>query len=296
MIAGVRSISLTTAGLKFTALEAGNESDPLVLCLHGFPDGPQTFQHQFGPLVEGGFRVIAPTLRGYEPSSQPANGDYSLISLADDVVGWLDDLGVGRAHLVGHDWGAAIVSVAAGIHSERVLTATAMAVPPLPRIPKALRHVPRQLQRSWYMTFFQLRGTAERALAAKDWLLLRKLWKTWSATYDMAASEWDELRTQFEQPGVATAALSYYRQNATPQILMGRRSTPAMEVTRIDVPTLVIHGSHDGCMDRRLFAHTVHEEDHPAGVRLLEVEGAGHFVHLERPDLVNEAITEHLAI
>jgi pimeloyl-ACP methyl ester carboxylesterase len=296
LIAGVRSISLTASGLEFTALEAGNPSDPLVLCLHGFPDGPQTFRHQFGPLVEAGYRVIAPTLRGYEPSSQPSDGDYSLTSLADDVVGWLDDLGADKAHLVGHDWGAAIVSVVGGLHSGRVATTTAMAVPPLPRIPKALRHVPRQLQRSWYMTVFQLRGVSERALMARDWSLLRRLWKAWSPSYEMSASEWGELRTQFKQPDVAKAALSYYRQNATPPILMGLRRTPAMEVTKFEVPTLVIHGSEDGCMDRRLFAHTVHDEDHPAGVRLLEIQGAGHFVHLEQPEQVNAAIVQHLAI
>ena len=293
-MADEQSIVLRASGLEFSALEYGPADGSLVLCLHGFPDSPSTFRHQVQPLVEAGFRVVAPTLRGYEPSSQPADGDYSLMALADDVVGWLDDLDVEQAHLVGHDWGAAIVYVAAARVPTRVSTATALAIPPLARIPGALRHVPRQLQRSWYMNFFQLRGVADRALVARDWRLLRRLWRDWSPGYEMSAAEWEELRGQFEQPGVVGATLAYYRQNATPPVLLGVRSSPVMELTEIAAPTLILHGADDGCMDRRLFEHAVVVEDFVAGGEGLEGEGAGHFLHLERPDVVNAAILAHL--
>jgi pimeloyl-ACP methyl ester carboxylesterase len=287
-------LTLAASGLEFSAIESGEGNESVVLCLHGFPDSPHTFRHQIGPLAAAGHRVIVPTLRGYEPSSQPGDGDFSLVALADDVVGWLDDLGVDRAHLVGHDWGAAITYVAAARHPDRVLTATAMAIPPLARIPAAVRRVPRQLLRSWYMTFFQLRGLSERALRAQDWWLLRRLWQTWSPAHSMAESEWNQLRSQFEEPGVLTATLGYYRQNATPSILLGIRSTPAMELTEIAVPTLIVSGTDDGCMDRRLFDAAIHRGDHPAGVRHVEIDGAGHFVHLESPEAINELLLEHL--
>lgn len=265
-----------------------------MVCLHGFPDSPATFRHQVEPLVEAGFRVIVPALRGYEPSSQPADGDYSLMALADDVVGWLDDLSIERAHLVGHDWGAAIVYVAAARFPERCVSATTMAIPPLPRIPDALRRVPRQLQRSWYMNFFQLRGVADRALVAGDWRLLRRLWSDWSPDYQLSAAEWGELRSQFEQPGVVGAALAYYRQNATPQTMLGLKKSPAMQLNEITVPTLVMHGADDGCMDRRLFEHTVIADDFPAGVDVQEISGAGHFLHLEVPEVINPLLLAHL--
>lgn len=290
----VESITLRAAGLEFSALEARATNDSVVLCLHGFPDSPTTFRHQMGALAEAGHRVIAPTLRGYEPSSQPEDGDYSLIALADDVIGWLDDLGVERAHLVGHDWGAAIVYTAAARHGDRVISATALAIPPLARIPAAVRRVPRQLQRSWYMTFFQLRGLSDRALAAADWRLLRRLWRVWSPGYTLTDDEWNELRDVFAAPGVAAGSLGYYRQNATPPILAGIRSTPAMKLTEVPVPTLIVHGTDDGCIDRRLFEPAIRQEDFPAGVERLEIAGAGHFVHLEQPDLLNTAILEHL--
>ncbi len=294
-MADAAQLTLTTeAGLRFSAIQAGQEQDPVVLCLHGFPDHPATFRHQFGPLTDAGYRVIAPTMRGYEPSSQPADGDYALLTLADDVAGWLDAIGVDRAHLLGHDWGAVVTEVAAARHPERVLSLTSLAIPPLPRIPEAVRRIPRQLIRSWYMTFFQVPIVAERALAAGDWALLRRLWRVWSPGHTMTETEWSELRARFEQPGVVNAALAYYRQNATPPLLLGLRSSPAMERTQLSVRRLIVHGADDGCMDRRLFDHTVHDVDHPAGVTTIELDGTGHFLHLEDPDRVNEAVLDHL--
>lgn len=270
-------------------------NDPLVICLHGFPDSPATFRSQVEPLAAAGYRVVVPTLRGYEPSSQPADGDYSLIALADDVVAWLDDLGVDQAHLIGHDWGAAIVYAAASRHGDRVLTATSLAIPPLARIPVAVRRVPKQLVLSWYMTFFQLRGVAERAVRANNWWLLRRLWRAWSPGYELAEADWQVLRTQFEMPGVLDAALGYYRANATPPILLGVRTTPAMRLTKIGAPTLIVNGVDDGCMHPRLFDAAIDTGDFSAGVRHVPIEGAGHFVHLERPEVVNELLISHLA-
>lgn len=280
--------------LTFSTIEAGPSDGEAVVCLHGFPDSPTTFRHQLDALAGAGFRAIVPTIRGYEPSSQPSDGDHTLMSLAGDVVGWLDARGIERAHLIGHDWGAAIAYVVAAHHPERLHTVTTLAIPPLARIPDAVRRVPRQLQRSWYMTFFQLRFVADRALAARDWWLMRRLWSSWSPTYAMTGDEWLALREQFEAPGVVRSALAYYRQNATPPLLLGLRSTNAMELSMIDVPALLVHGAQDRCMDRRLFAHAVLAEDYPQGVRVEELADAGHFLHLERPDEINELLLDHL--
>ena len=290
-----RKLTLAANGLQFSALEAGANNDPVVVCLHGFPDSPATFEPQIEPLVDAGYRVIAPTLRGYEPSSQPTNGDYSLDALADDVVGWLDDLDVTNAHLVGHDWGAVITYIAAARAPDRFRTATTLAVPSVTRIPEAVRRVPKQLLLSWYMTFFQLRGIAEAALTPSDWWLLRRLWHRWSPGYTIGDAHWAALREQFEQSGVPKAALAYYRQNASPPIMLGLKKTKAMRLNEVPVPTLIMNGAADGCMDRRMFHHAVQSTDFPAGVERIEVPGAGHFLHLERPDAVNTALLQHLS-
>lgn len=103
-------VVLERGDLRFTAYAAGD--GPLVLCVHGFPDNAHTFQQQFAALVAAGYRVVAPTIRGYEPGSQPKDGDYRIEELAGDVIAWIDHLGADKAHLVGHDWGAVMAYVA----------------------------------------------------------------------------------------------------------------------------------------------------------------------------------------
>ncbi len=293
----VETITLEANGLTFTALAAGDAGTNrgLVLLLHGFPDTPHTFRHQLRSLAEAGYRAVAPTMRGYETGSQPADGDYSLPSLAADAVGWIDDLGAPTAHLVGHDWGAAVAFVAGSAHPERLRTITAMAIPPLTRIPAAIPRVPRQLLRSWYMTWFQLPWLADRSITVADRRLLRRLWRSWSPGLTLDDEEWEPILATFDRPGVVAASLAYYRQNATPPILLGIRKTPAMRESTIPVPTLIVNGADDGCMDRRLFTRTIDDRDFPAGVAHVELADAGHFLHLERPTEVDRLLLEHLA-
>ncbi len=292
------AITLANGPLEFSALTAGFDSSPtgeIVVCLHGFPDDSGTFRHQLPALAAAGYRVIAPTLRGYEPSSQPDDGDYSLATLARDVLAWIDDLGADRVHLFGHDWGAAITYTAGALAPERFQSLTTIAVPHAARLTAALRKVPSQLRKSWYMSFFQIRGLSDRRVERDDWALVRRLWKTWSPGHDLSDDEWVDLRATFEAPGVKQAMLAYYRQNASPLILMGIRKPEAMRLTSVPVRTLAITGADDGCMDTRLWDLAFHADDFPAGHRVERIEGAGHFTHLERPDEVNRLVLDWIA-
>lgn len=286
----IERLTLRANGLAFSTRATGPGDGAVVVLLHGFPDHASTFDEQLRAIGRAGYRCVAPSMRGYEPSSQPADGDLSLMALAGDVVGWLDDLGVEQAHVVGHDWGAAVAYVVGAHHPERVRTLTALAIPPLTRIPGAMRHVPKQLVLSWYMTFFQLPRVAEAALRARRWALLLWLWHRWSPGYDEPDQHPRQLIESFEAPGVLKNALAYYRQNATPPLLLGLRRTQAMHPRPITVPTLIAHGDRDGCMDRRLFDHTIIDEDYPRGVRHEMVEDTGHFLHLEAPDRTNDLL------
>ena len=93
---------------------------PAVLLLHGFPDSRFLWRYQLPALAAAGFRVIAPDLRGFGDAPRPtAVRPYRRPFLAADVLGLLDALGVQRAHLVGHDWGAALTWRLAGSYPER---------------------------------------------------------------------------------------------------------------------------------------------------------------------------------
>src|SRR5580658_10060075 len=98
-------------GVRFAYFEEGK--GPLVLLLHGFPDTPHTWDAVRPAVAAAGYRAVTPFLRGYAPTSVPADGAYDAETLGRDVVALIDALGERRAVVVGHDWGAAAAYSAA---------------------------------------------------------------------------------------------------------------------------------------------------------------------------------------
>jgi len=289
-VSGLETTTLQASGLRFSALAQGD--GPVVLCLHGFPDNRRSFRQQLPALAGAGFRALAPTLRGYEPSSQPPDGDYHIVRMAEDVVGWIDDLDQERVHLVGHDWGAVIGYAAAALAPERLLSLTTLAIPHPGRLQQGIRKLPSQLWNSWYMLFFQLRGIADRVVEARDWAFIEKLWRDWSPGWELPPEELASVKETLAQPGVKRAALGYYR--AMFDFSPAAKQTTRLLESQIGVPTLALTGALDGCMDTRLHDLALPEEDFPAGLRVVRIEGAGHFLHQEKPEAVNPILLEWL--
>jgi pimeloyl-ACP methyl ester carboxylesterase len=290
-------ITLSNGRLEFSAYTCGlkaNKRRPVVLCLHGFPDNARSFRFQLPALAGAGYQAIAPTMRGYEPSSQPADKDYSIEAMARDVLAWIDDLGEDKVHLVGHDWGAIVTYVAGAMAPARFHTLTTIAIPHTVRVPQGVREVPSQIVNSLYAMFLQLRGIAEIAVERNDWALIKRFWEIWSPGFDLPEQEWASLRETFTAPGVKKAMLSYYRQNLSPSIMLGLKKTEANTLTTVPVPTLAITGADDGCMDTRLYEHVFMEEDFPNGFRVERIQDAGHFTHQEKPDEVNRLLLNWL--
>lgn len=104
MIPGTTTSFAETNGVRLEVTEAG--AGPLVILLHGFPELAYSWRHQFAPLVEAGFRVVAPNQRGYGKSSRPDPIEsYSLENLAQDVAGLIRHFAQEPAVVLGHDWG-----------------------------------------------------------------------------------------------------------------------------------------------------------------------------------------------
>ncbi|HEY8379992.1 MAG TPA: alpha/beta hydrolase [Nannocystis sp.] len=298
MEASFSTTLLSVGGLQFTALAGSREvardrRRPLVLCLHGFPDHHRTWRLQIPALEAAGYRVVAPLLRGYEPSSQPIDDDYHTIRIVEDVLGFIEYLGCLRVHLVGHDWGAVIGYQVAARAPERLASLTTLAVPhPRGLWPQGLRLLPGQLRNSWYMLFFQLRGLSEAALRRDDFALVDRLWRDWSPGFTPPPEEVRLLKRTLRQPGVVHAALSYYRALMQP---LGRAATASRALMRapVPVPTLALTGARDGCLDTRLH-DLMRPQDFPGGLKVQRIAEAGHFLHQERPEEVNAAIVDWL--
>jgi pimeloyl-ACP methyl ester carboxylesterase len=265
---------------------------PAVLCLHGFPDTAHTWRHTLPKLARAGYRAVAVALRGYETSSHPADGDYSLAALASDVPGWLDALGVEKACLVGHDWGANIAYAAAVLCPDRIDRLVTMAVPHPSAFAAALIGDYEQMRRSWYIYLFQLRGMAEHVVEANAHAFLKRLWSDWSPGWTDQSSL-ASIETAFAQPGVLAAALGYYRaafDPAHPRAAETQRLLGAPVLAR----TLGLCGANDGCIGPAIFEASMPPALFPAGVRTVRIPNAGHFLHLEEPDVVNGEILNHL--
>ena len=285
------TLTLTHAGLTFSAHAVGE--GPVVLMLHGFPDTPASFDNQMGALAAAGYRAVAVTMRGYEPASQPDDGDYHAVRMAEDVVGFAASLSDGRAHLVGHDWGANIAYAAASLAPERFASLTTMAVPHPVRFAEAFSSNAAQAARSAYILAFQTPGF-EAQIIADDCAYLEALWKAWSPGWDIPEELLAGMKAAFHQPGVARAALEYYRQ-AFDTISPAAQETAALFSRPITVPTLGICGADDQCITQDVFLGAMRESDFPVGLETRSIVAAGHFCHAEAPVAVNALLLEWFA-
>jgi pimeloyl-ACP methyl ester carboxylesterase len=285
-VSGVESITLTNGPLQFSAYSAGR--GPTVLFLHGFPDSRASFDAQLPVFAEAGYRAVAAAMRGYEPSAQPADGDYHAIRMAEDVAAWIGQLGTDPVHLVGHDWGANIAYAAAALAPDRIRSLTTIAVPHPVRFGEAFATSPEQQARSAYIVEFQQPGFEDR-IVSDDSAYLEALWRSWSPDWAIPAAMLTDMKSVFKQRGVARAALEYYRQ-AFDAVSPAALETQALFAKPITVPTLAICGEADGCIAADIFVGAMPAEDFPTELRVEQVKGAGHFVHIEQPEVVNDLI------
>ncbi|MGQ9490001.1 MAG: alpha/beta fold hydrolase [Anaerolineae bacterium] len=167
------------AGVRLHYVEAG--TGPLIVLLHGFPEGWFAWQHQIPALAAAGYCVVAPDMRGYNLSGKPAGvRAYPADLLADDVAALIRALGDRRpdgsgapATVVGHDWGTAVAWLFAMRHPDLLARLAILNVPHPARMMQGLRTL-RQLRKSWYIFFFQLPWLPEAALRARDFAVLRQ--------------------------------------------------------------------------------------------------------------------------
>lgn len=286
----IDTIELRNGPLRFAARSAG--AGPLVLCLHGFPDNCRTFDAMLAALAEAGYRGVAPTMRGYQGSAQPVDQDYHAVRMAEDVASWIEQLGGGPAHLIGHDWGATIALGAALLAPDRVASLTMMSVPHPAGFAEFYAVDAAQQARSGYILEFQEPGVEDRLLA-NDCEWLERLWRTWSPSWNIPANLLQTMRNTFREPGVAAATLGWYRQAFDVASGAGQ-ATQALFSRPISAPTMGLVGEDDGCVGADIFVASMREADFPAGLQVEVIGNAGHFLHLEQPDAVHARITSWL--
>jgi pimeloyl-ACP methyl ester carboxylesterase len=286
--------------VQLRALSWGPDDGPIALCLHGFPDTAYGFRKLAPALVSAGYRVIAPFMRGYVPSSVPSDRSYHIGALMDDALQVRAACNpTDRDVVIGHDWGAIAATGLAAMPQSPFAKAVIMSVPPsaalrpssgpVPNRGKLLRLLPAQLVRSWYITYFQLPRLPERSAS---WIV-PLLWRRWSPGYN-AAEDLRHVDAAIGAPDRWRAALGPYRatiRNTRPPARYAELHRWWTEAPQLK--TLYLHGNDDGCMTPD-FTPWV-RDGLPPGSDVRIVEGAGHFLQLEQPETVGRLIVDFLA-
>ena len=265
-------VDVNGVGIEY---EVTGQGRPVVL-LHGFPDSGRLWRHQVPALAAAGFQVIVPDLRGYGRSDKPEGVEaYSLMALAGDVMAVLGDLGVARAHVVGHDWGAALAwglaSLAPGsVDHLAVLSvghpATFRRTAPAARevVVHAAVPVPRCR-----------RAVAERRRLGQ----LPQLGRA------------SRCRPGDRRPGGDRVA------HAGPELVPGQRparvlGAAAAALPPVQAPTMGVWSTGDIALTE---AQMTDSAENVAGPwRYERLDGPGHWMQLEAPDQVNELLLDFL--
>jgi pimeloyl-ACP methyl ester carboxylesterase len=255
--------------------EVTGEGRP-VLLLHGFPDTGRLWRHQVPALAGAGFKVIVPDLRGYGRSDKPASVEaYALPFLAGDVLGALAHAGESRAHVVGHDWGAALAWGLGALAPDSVDHLAVLSV----GSPSTFRTTLEQHEKSWYMLLFQFEGIAERWLSDDDW----RNFKWWGRHPDA-----DRVIAELQANGSLTPGLNYYRANVNPETWVG----PPVQLPPVVAPTMGVWSTGDFALTETQMTDSAQSVSGPW--RYERLEGPGHWMQLEAPDQVNQLLLDFL--
>ena len=264
-------------GLNFTVTDTG-EGEAVIL-LHGFPDSRHVWRYQIPALLDAGYRVIAPDLRGFGESSRPEGVEnYTIDKLATDVVGIMDALGIQKASVVGHDFGAGLAWFTVAYYPDRFNKLVAMSV--------GISGNPgwqtvEQREKSWYFDFFNKEGIAEEALSADNFKLFRELIRN--------EGDPDRFFADMARPGALTAALNWYRANTKG---FGKRVTEPL-FPLINIPVMGVWSMGDHHLLEAQMKESVWNVTGPW--RYERVKNAGHWFMLEKPAKVNSLLLDFLA-
>jgi epoxide hydrolase 4 len=275
---------IITNGVKLHYVTQGE--GPLMVMLHGFPEFWYSWRYII-PEFASDYKVVALDLRGYNDSDKPKEPEaYSIDELVKDVEGVVKGLGYNKCVLVGHDWGGAIAWNFAYKHPDMLEKLIILNLPHPVKFAEASRNL-QQLQRSWYIFFFQLPVLPELFVQANDYQFLETAFK--GMLVDKSAitqADIEAYKDALAKRGALTATINYYRNMLRPQFF-----TQSQQI--LEVPTLMIWGEKDTALGKEL---TYGTEAYVRDFQIKYIPNCSHWVQQERPDLVNKYMHDFLNV
>jgi pimeloyl-ACP methyl ester carboxylesterase len=307
-----------TNGIRMHVHEAG-QGYPVVLC-HGFPEMWYSWRHQMSALAAAGFRAIAPDQRGYGETDRPEPIEaYSMRHLVADLTGMLDQLGIAKCAIVGHDWGGIVAWGAAMMAPDRFEKVAGLNTPFLPRPPVKPTDLFRMMAggKFNYILYFQEPGVAEAELQADVRRTLRGFYQD-LAELDLSSVagnppgvmgpaggglldrlpdrphgafltdvDFEVFVKAFEHSGFR-GPINWYRN-------FDRNWEESADLEyKVYQPALMICAERDPVLPPSMAAGM--EKSVPNLTKTIVIKGCGHWTQQEKPDEVNEALIEFLRL
>jgi len=271
---------------------------PIIL-LHGFPYDVRSWDGVIPPLVDGGYRVLVPYLRGYGPTrfrdpAMPRMAEQAAI--AQDVVDFADALGLEQVVLAGFDWGNRAACISAIQHPERVRAQVAIGGYSVQNTITPGRPASAVVEaRLWYQWYFNTeRGRAGLEANRRD--IIRHLWDTWSPGWQYTDDAFDRSAPSFDNPDFVDVVIHSYRhrhRNAPGEERFIEIERELAERPPITVPAIVLRGAENGF--GRPSPDPSRDQSRFSGLVARHiVEGAGHDLPRHSPDAVSAALLELL--
>ena len=290
--------TVRTPTLEIGYEEWGDAAGPPVVLLHGFPDDAHAWSEVAPPLAARGCRVLAPYLRGYGPTrflDAAAPRMAQQAAIGQDLLDFLDALGIERAALGGYDWGGRAACITAILAPARVRALLSIGgynvqntiATPVPA--SAL-----QERANWYQWYFNTeRGHLGLEKNRRD--ICRLLWRDWSPGWRFDDATFEQAAAAFDNPDFVPVVIHSYRhrhRHAPGEPRFDAIERRLAERPRIEVPSVILHGRDDGVDPPR--RSEPHLALFPAGTPRHVIPDAGHFLPREQPGAVVEALVSLL--
>ena len=294
-----RASSIRTPSLEIAYEERGPAAGPTLILLHGFPDDVRAWDAVAAPLAAEGCRVLVPYLRGYGPTRflDPAAPRMAQqAAIGQDLLDFMDALGLERVGLAGYDWGGRAACIAAILAPSRVRALVTIGGYNVQNTLRPSRPASAEEERAyWYQWYFNTeRGRAGLEANRRD--ICRLLWREWSPGWRFDAATFERTAVAFDNADFVPVVIHSYRHRhcnapGDPRLDPIERRLAARP--RIEVPTVILHGRDDG-VDRPHRSES-HGSRFPAGTERHVVPDAGHFMPREQPGAVVDALRSLLA-
>jgi pimeloyl-ACP methyl ester carboxylesterase len=288
---------------------------PPIVLVHGFPELAFSWRHQLPALADAGYQAIAPDMRGYGGTDKPpAVSDYTVQKLIGDITGMMDSLGIEKALIVGHDWGALVTWQMALLAPERMAGLVALNIPFFKRPPiNPITFMRLKIGKSFYIVNFQDSDEADRRFAEDPVRFIDVMMRKRRIDRDKPRDKRRKRRPlslldmlDRDDPGgdvlLTPEELDYYADAFTAGGFTGPinwyrnfkhnwKSTKGVEQI-VRVPSLFVGVSDDAIVSRKQI------EAMKASVPDLEIriiEDCGHWTQQEQPALLNNIMLDWMA-